>query len=181
MTKLWKQRGKLLGMRILQKDFTDRRVKRSLFRILKENKLCSMATVSPDREAHINTAYFAYSHEPELFFVSYPDSIHCQNLLKNPSMAMTVFSSKQTWGRADTGVQLFGTCREAKGQLIRKAERTYAKRFPRLFEWKNRTTKEEGAFLLRFFRFVPRNAKIFDEAEFGGGVFIIVRLGKQKG
>ncbi|MGI0079416.1 MAG: pyridoxamine 5'-phosphate oxidase family protein [Nitrososphaerales archaeon] len=167
-------------MKIIRKDISDLPVKRSLFRILKGNVLCSMATVMHDREAHINTAYFAYSDEPELFYVSYPDSIHSQNLLENPSMAITVFNSKQTWGRADTGVQLFGSCREAKGRWRGKAERVYGRRFPGLIKWKNEMVKEEGAFLLRFFRFVPVEAKIFDEKEFGGGVFVVVQLHKQK-
>jgi hypothetical protein len=60
-----------------------------------------MATVNKDGRAHINTAYFAYSNEPELFFCSYPDSIHSKNLFKNSSMAMTVFESAQTWGKPD--------------------------------------------------------------------------------
>jgi hypothetical protein len=34
------------------------RVRRSLLRILKSNALCSMATVTPQGQAHINTAFF---------------------------------------------------------------------------------------------------------------------------
>lgn len=135
-----------------------------------------MATVNKNGGAHINTAYFAYSNEPELFFCSYPDSTHCRNLSKNPSMAITVFESRQTWGKPDKGIQLFGSCHEAKQNWRNKAERVYGSRFRGFAKWKHEIEKEEGEFTLRLYRFVPKKAKILDEVEFGGGVFIKVSL-----
>jgi hypothetical protein len=39
---------------------------------------------------------------------------------------------------------------------------------------------EEGNFPLRFYRFIPRRAKILDEKEeFGGGIFVLVPLTKR--
>ncbi|MDH2902130.1 MAG: pyridoxamine 5'-phosphate oxidase family protein [archaeon] len=117
------------GLLIVKRKFSDKRVKRSIFDILKRNVLCSMATVDKNGRAHINTAYFAYSNCPELFFCSYPDSIHCKNLSKNSSMAITVFESAQTWGKPDRGIQLLGSCHESKGNLRKKAEKVYGSRF----------------------------------------------------
>jgi uncharacterized protein YhbP (UPF0306 family) len=164
------------GLRIIRREFSDPKVKRSIFNIFDRNVLCSMATVTKKQRAHINTAYFAYSKEPELFFCSYPDSIHCQNLSGNSSMAVTVFESAQTWGKPDTGIQLFGSCYEAKGNWRKKAEKVYGSRFKGFVKWKREIEREDGEFTLRFYRFVPTQAKILDEKVFGGGVFVSVSL-----
>jgi uncharacterized protein YhbP (UPF0306 family) len=167
----------LSGLKIIERRFSEREVKQSIFDILKHNVLCSMATVNKNgRKAHINTAYFAYSKEPELFFCSYPDSIHCLNLAKNSSMAMTVFNSNQTWGKPDRGIQLFGSCEEAKGHWRKKAEKVYGSRFKEFRNWKREIEKEEGEFTLNLYRFAPHEAKILDEPLFGGGVFVKVHL-----
>jgi len=113
------------GQETVSRILLEEPVRRSLFRILRENVLCSMATVATGNRAHINTAYFCYSRALELFFLSDPGSLHCRNLAEHPSMAMTIFRSAQAWGNPDRGVQLFGTCREAKGPHARNAERLY--------------------------------------------------------
>jgi hypothetical protein len=41
-----------------------------------------------------------------------------------------VYDSSQTWGRADRGIQLFGSAREAGRGNAEKAERLHGKRFP---------------------------------------------------
>jgi uncharacterized protein YhbP (UPF0306 family) len=135
-----------------------------------------VATVASRNRAGINTAYFAYSDELELFFYSYPDSQHAKNLNRNPSMATTIFSSAQTWGKPDRGMQLFGTCREASQKLTEKAEEVYGKRFPDFKKWKAALKKDEGEFLLRPYRFLPRRVKILDESVFGAGVFVVASI-----
>lgn len=164
------------GRRILDWRVTEERLRRSLFRILQETALCSMATVNRLNRAHINTAYFAFSEDLELYFLSDPGAVHCRNLSGNPSMAITIFNSSQRWGKPDKGLQLFGACREAKGRQVAKAERVYGKRFP---EYAERTTgahrsKREAPRLrsYRFYRFLPRMVKVFDEREFGSGIFV---------
>ena len=154
-----------------------------MFRILRNNVLCSIATVRGNR-AHINTAYFACSPDLELYFLSAPDAVHCRNLGANPSMAVTVFSSAQTWGKPDRGIQLFGVAREARGRQAEAAERCYAKRFPAYAltvagtsEANRRQARQLRSY--RFYRFVPTKAKILDEREFGGGVFVVVAISRR--
>jgi hypothetical protein len=78
-------------------------------------------------------------------------------------------------------VQLFGGCWEAKGRWTWKAELVYSQRFKEFAKWKSQMIKgEEGNFPLRFYRFIPRRAKILDEKEeFGGGIFVLVPLTKR--
>jgi len=72
-------------------------VRSVVLHILEDNLLCSVATVAPEGRAHVNTAYFCYSDDLELFFLSHPTAVHSQNVSRNASMAMTVFSSSQQW------------------------------------------------------------------------------------
>ncbi|MGH2349799.1 MAG: hypothetical protein ACRDFT_10105, partial [bacterium] len=138
----------------LRTRFAQVRLRRSVDRILKTNVLCAMASVRGP-QAHINTAYFCYSADLELFFLSDPRSTHARNVGVNPSMAMAVFSSNQAWGQPDAGLQFFGRCAEAKGRFAVRAQRLYARRF-RAYE-----ASELDAY--RFYRFVPQRVKIFDE------------------
>src|SRR5712692_1798639 len=160
---------------------SERRIRASLFRILAANELCSIATVARGSRAHINTAFFAYSTNLEVYFLSDPESLHCRNLLGNPSMAMTIFRSSQGWDEPGQGVQLFGTGRRAVGRQDDLARKVYGTRLPAFKKWlKSRTPRgRRQALRLRsyaFFRFLPGRVKILDESEFGGALFVVAKI-----
>ncbi len=165
-----------MTVRLRAKHFTETRVRRSLERILRENVLCSIATVGSRNRAHINTAYFAYSDDLDFYFLSEPSADHCRNLRRNPSMALTTFRSDQVWSGPDRGVQLFGSGREAKGRPAGEAARWYARRFRPYASWMRGVgiAEEEAERLrsYRFYRFRPRRVKILDEREFGAAVMV---------
>jgi nitroimidazol reductase NimA-like FMN-containing flavoprotein (pyridoxamine 5'-phosphate oxidase superfamily) len=167
----------------VEKRFSDERIWRSLSRILRENVLCSISTVAPGNRAHINTAYFCYTPDLVLYFLSDPGSRHCRNLERNPSLAMTIFRSDQEWGGQDRGLQLFGTCRCTRGRGTKEAERSYAARFSPYGAWMKGLSPAERrqAALLRsyaFYRFLPRRVKILDEREFGGAIFVTAAVAR---
>lgn len=58
------------------KAVSEEQVRQSGLPILESNVLCSIATVTPEGRAHINTAYFSYSDKLELYFLSHPGSLH---------------------------------------------------------------------------------------------------------
>ena len=158
-----------------QLKFSEARVRNRILRLLQENTLCSLATVRRNNHAHISPVYFCYSEDLELYFLSDPRSLHCQNLLTNASMAVTIFDSSQKWGLANRGMQFFGMCSEAKGEYATQAQLLYGKRFQAFAEWKTAHSKD-FPFRYHFYRFVPREIKILDEGEFGGGVFVSAAL-----
>jgi uncharacterized protein YhbP (UPF0306 family) len=151
----------------------------SIFRILSNNMLCSIATVTPEGRPHINTAYFSYSDALELIFLSHPDSMHCRNLSGDSSIAMAVFSSAQQWIDPGQGIQLFGTCEQTSGSFVDKAERSYAKRFDAYTSWKEKLKGDDLARQYRFYLFLVTGVKILDERAFGDAVF--VRASVQRG
>jgi uncharacterized protein YhbP (UPF0306 family) len=136
--------------------------------LLDASTLCAIATVSPRDRAHINTAYFAWSDDFSLVWLSEPIAKHSRNLGTNASAAVAVYNSTQRWGKADRGIQLFGSARAAVGIAAREAERIYVRRFPEYSQ------VELGAY--RFYRFRPRRLKLFDEHLLGGGVFVTARV-----
>jgi len=160
---------------------SERRIRTIVLRVLAETKLCSIATVAKGNRAHINTAFFAYSPNLELYFLSDPGSLHCRNLLANPSMAMTIFDSHQKWENPGRGIQLFGSGQRTGGRQADHAESVYGTRFPAFARWMKGTTpteRRQGALLRSYalFRFLPSRVKILDEADFGGAVFIIASV-----
>jgi uncharacterized protein len=158
-----------VGFQLEVEGVAQARVRRSLLRILRESPLCAVATVTPSGRAHVHICYFAFSEELELFFLSEASSGHARNVGTNRSAAAAVFSSAQTWGGPDRGVQLFGNCSLVPPARARVATASYAARFP---AYLNLPSSQS----LRFYRLRPTALKLLDEREFGDAVFIEARL-----
>lgn len=168
-----------------QEPISERRIRRAVHRVLKSNRLCSISTVAPGDRAHINTAFFAFSPNLELYFLSDPESLHCRNLATNPSMAMAVFDSRQRWDAPGRGIQLFGAGNRTRGEQARRAEQVYGSRFPPLARWLKGRVAEDRQRSARlqsyaFYRFLPDRVKILDEAEFGGATFVIATVRRSR-
>ena len=76
-------------------------------RLLDASSLCAIATVGPDGSAYVNTAYFAFSSELDLVWMSEPNAQHSRNIRERGTAAIAVYDSTQVWGRPDRGIQLF--------------------------------------------------------------------------
>ncbi len=103
------------------------RLRTSVLRVLRENVLCSMATVSRVNRAHINTAYFSYSDDLELFFLSDRSSSHCRNLVPNPSMAVPSSARSRCGGHPTVDCNVSGpAARHEAANERRRRDRTGA-------------------------------------------------------
>jgi uncharacterized protein YhbP (UPF0306 family) len=144
------------------------RLQKLLRGLLEASPLCAIATVAGTR-AHINTAYFAWSDDFRLVWISDPGATHSRNVRRSSSAAVAVFDSQQTWGNEDRGVQLFGTAGELRGRAAERAADVYAHRF------RDYDTAERRDY--RCYELRPRRVKLFDERELGRGVFVTARIG----
>ena len=169
------------GRSVGQPATTGEQLRRSIIRILDANLLCSIATVTPEGAPHINAAFFAYSDELDLFFLSHPESRHCRNLVTNPSVAVMVLSSSQAWAKPGRGIQLFGTAQEATGPGAADAERWYAQRFADYRTWKESLADGDPAHQYRFFRVVVERVKVLDEVALGDATFVQASTGRAAG
>jgi len=126
--------------------------------------LCSLATVSPGGQAHINHMYFAWTERFDVVWISDPDSRHSRNLVKNHSAAVTIYASNQVWGKPDQGIQLLGTAGVTAGP---EAPRAYGKRF-RDFDAESNE--------LPYYRFHARIVKLFDERSLAAGTLVTAKV-----
>jgi uncharacterized protein YhbP (UPF0306 family) len=150
------------------------RVRRSLLQILGENVLCAVSTVGAGGRAHVHICYFAFSPDLRLLFISDPRSRHAANLRRHRSAAVAVFSSVQTWGGPDRGVQLFGTCALIPPAGTRAAWRVYQERFPD-------SATHRSARKLALYQFLTRRVTLLDEREFGDGVLVQLPRSRLRG
>lgn len=162
-----------MSLQLKNRDYGAERLRKSVFSILETVALCSIATVSPDNEGHINAAYFCYTPELDLYFVSDPATKHCQNITRSPQVAVAVFDTNQPWGEPIRGLQLFGECHRAGLVESTKALSIHAARFHAYGEYvKALSPFEREKSPHRFYVFRPTSMKILDEAEFGEETFV---------
>jgi uncharacterized protein YhbP (UPF0306 family) len=112
--------------------------------------------------------YFASTVRFDVVWISDAESRHSRNLLTNPSAAVTIYDSHQTWGRPDRGIQLFGTAGAVSGRAAEQARRAYSARFP--------SYDASLADSLPIYRFRPRELKLFYERVLGGGTLVTAKV-----
>ena len=149
-------------------------------RILDNVSLCAMSSVNVDGTAHANTAFFCIDSEWCMYFVSSEEARHSRNIAARPSLAVTVYDSRQDWDDWKTGLQLFGTCSVVRVQEARGASALYKKRFPTYARWLHSLGRTMGhAAASPFFKFVPCSLKLLSEETLGEETFVAVRLSRQ--
>jgi uncharacterized protein YhbP (UPF0306 family) len=132
--------------------------------LLEASTLCAISTVSPRGRAYVNTAYFAWAEDLRIIWCSEPRAQHSRNLGADPSAAIAVYDSGQTWGKPDRGIQLFGEARAGSPD----AEAVYVTRFPAY------RSQELPAY--HFYELVARRVKLFDERLLGPATFVTARV-----
>jgi uncharacterized protein YhbP (UPF0306 family) len=139
-------------------------------KLMNSSPLCALATVAPGGRAYISHMYFAWTDSFDVCWISDPDSRHSRNLTTNTSAAVTIYDSRQTWGRPDRGIHLFGSAAEVVGRRAIEVERAYAKRF-----------SSYGGLddSLRLYRLRPRTMQLFDERSLAAGTLVTARVTRE--
>jgi uncharacterized protein YhbP (UPF0306 family) len=158
-----------MGIRRPRRPVATHRIASLARQLLDASTLCAIATVDPRSHAHINTAYFAWTLDFDVVWLSEPGAKHSRNIRANDSVAVAVYDSTQTWGRPDRGIQLFGAAREIDPPAAGHEE-LYATRFPTY------SSVDESAY--RFYVLRTARLKLFDESELGPGVFVTARVAR---
>ena len=162
-----------MAIRRSTRPVSSERIARAARRLLGASTLCAIATTSPRGRPHVNTAYFAFTNQFDIAWLSEPSARHSINLRANAAAAVAVYDSSQRWGGSDRGIQLFGSAREASKRSVADGEAAYARRFP---------AYEPGQpVAYRFYVFHPTSVKLFDERSFGAGVFVTARVDRTGG
>lgn len=164
----------MLNFKFHHFEYADKELNESLFDILNNNKLLSMATISPNGESYINTAYYAFDEKLRLYIITDPKSNHSSNLIKNSSIATSVFDSHlKFWKDKLQGVQLFGKGYKTPISQLPKGTACFIKRFPLFKEIvKNPKDFMKKAVAVKLYTLEIKKIKLFDEARFGEETFI---------
>lgn len=90
-------------------------LKEKVLTLLDENNFMTLATALHDKPWAVTVTY-AFDEECNLFFYSAPETKHCQDLSKNPHVAVAVYSStlkpRQVLGIQLTGIASIGDTKD---------------------------------------------------------------------
>jgi uncharacterized protein YhbP (UPF0306 family) len=158
-------------------DHSSRELWQCIRRIVKSAHLCALSTVSPSGTPHVNTLFFCFNVNFDLFFISDTNARHSRFLSKAPRAAIAIYDSHLQWGGSLRGLQLFGHCRLASDLEARQASTLYGTRFPAYLTYiasLDAKTKAESPH--KFYKFHPTSVKVFDENTFGEEVFLSAKI-----
>ena len=87
-------------------------------KILRDNMYLSLSTCAQNKP-WIAPLFYRVGNNNELYFASQPTSIHCQNIRKNPKVALAIFDSHQKEGTG-VGIQAAGKAEmlDARSQIL---------------------------------------------------------------
>ena len=103
-------------------------LKRQILEYMQAHNTMTLATSSGD-VPWAATVFYA-SDDLRLYFFSAPDSRHCQNLLTNPRVAVTIQEDYRDWQKIK-GIQLEGGVALVDGIMEKaKAMAVYARKYP---------------------------------------------------
>lgn len=132
---------------------------------LKEHRLMSVATYG--EFPWIASVFYAYDENLNLYFLSAPNTLHCQQIANNPKVAVNIVDSSQPVEGLKRGLQLWGDA----GQLTDEAKAVAA-----LQLWKNHLKVENAKLTYenirhnnvtgRMYVIVPKRIKLFDQVLF---------------
>ncbi len=84
--------------------------RKRVLEFLKDNKLMSLATFG--KFPWIATVYYTFDQDLNLYFLSSPSTLHCQQIAKNNQVAVAIADSRQDINSPKRGLQLWGTAQK---------------------------------------------------------------------
>jgi len=156
-----------LNITLAHPSFPSNDLCESVASILDENDSGAMSTLRGNK-AYINTAFFTYSSDLHLYFLSRLYDEHSKNIEQNHSTAVAIWSIPEVWGTDLRGVQLFGTSELVPFSKLIEPLRIYNQRFP-LFSntVKHPEDFNKGVTESRIYVLKVDSLKLLDEPRFG--------------
>lgn len=103
---------------------------RTVFDILEENKLMTLATIDKDASPHVCNAFFVYDNEFNLYFWSETATRHSLNIKENDKVAVSIADTAQSFEGSLKGMQINGRARGLSIKELIGPGKLYFKRFP---------------------------------------------------
>lgn len=134
--------------------------------VLRNNVLCTLATVCPDGRPHVSVAFYAWTDDLELILMSSPASTHGTNLDHDRRVAVSICDSAQGMRDQLAGLQITGTMSQVDGVRAIRTTAQFGRRFHS--ELPGVRGQSLGAAAnLRPYLVVPREVKLTDQRWLG--------------
>lgn len=140
-----------------------------------DNKQMVIATYG--EHPWIATVYFSFDQDLNLYFLSDPDTIHCQHIMNNPNVAVAIAKSPQNPSSKKKGLQIFGIAE----QLVEVSQIKHA-----LDMWRSTLGVTSDKYTYegmiknetsgRMFKVVPKKIKFFNEEIWDDGKEFVIEL-----
>jgi len=101
--------------------------------IITENQYMTLGSVGEGGQAWVAPLAYAFDRGYNLYFMSLPGSRHVKNMMRNPTVSVAIFDSRQGFGEG-VGLQLKG---EASGVPARSAAVVFKHYFGRKWPFGN--------------------------------------------
>lgn len=150
----------------------------SIIKILEANTLCTLATINKNGTPHANTAYYAVDSDLNIYLLTEPSTQHSQNIARNKNLAMTIFESKQPWGKPHRGLQLGGVCGQVSAKDQEKVFTVYATKHPELLNLVRTSSRLLKELESRFYMVNTTWIKLIDEQKYGMETHFLIQLKK---
>ncbi|MGC8676589.1 MAG: pyridoxamine 5'-phosphate oxidase family protein [Candidatus Micrarchaeia archaeon] len=150
------------------------KIRAGISRILSSNTILAMASTN-EGKSHISTAFFCFDELLHIFVLNDLNAQHTANIAKEPHVALAIYDSRQRIDGLREGLQVFGRCVKAEGDLENKGIELYFARFPSFKPWLESHGKSAEAAKQMLYVVEPETLKLYDEPDFGH-VFIPVAV-----
>lgn len=75
-----------------------------------------MVVATNDDHPWIATLYYSFDDDLNLYFLSSPTTLHCQQILNNPHVAVSIADSPQAPTAKKIGIQIYGLAEKISGE-----------------------------------------------------------------
>lgn len=125
----------------------------------------------------IATVYYSLDSNLNIYFLSNPETLHCQQIALNPQVAVSICDSPQNPSVQKKGVQLFGVAEQVSGvQKIKHAISLWRETLGVTSEAYTYEGMMKKAISGRMYRVQPKKIKFFNEELWEEGCEPIVTL-----
>lgn len=140
--------------------------KQHILEYLKEQNLMQVATNGIDHP-WIASVYYSFDDDLNLFFLSSPTTIHCEQIAQNQNVAVAITNSQQSMSGNKKGLQLFGVAQQisdtAKIKHALKLWKDFLKVEDDELSYENMAKKIVSG---RMYRITPKKIKFFNQELF---------------
>jgi uncharacterized protein YhbP (UPF0306 family) len=158
------------------KEFSDELLNKSISDLLNKHNSLALASIK-DNTSYINTGHYGFDEHLKMVVFTQPYTQHSQNIEKNPSVAIAIWTEPAIPGTDLQGVQLFGECVRVPDNELQEAIDVYTShnpsfsnlvKVPKDFE----TAPTES----RLYWVKIKSLKLIDEPAFGKRNFISLEV-----